>query len=163
MSPEKQAVAVFWSHKRFWIFQALAIAVWMALALAWFWLPDSRVWGVALSALLGVLVIVGGLWLIGAALLFYSKAHAGLDLPAWRDSLRRVPALLVWGVLLTLAIWASLRLKARMSSAQHVWGAHLPFKLCATSSAIASLFGPPERAPGGGGGYAGSRECAQKR
>ena len=107
MSPEKRAVAVFWSHKRFWLLQTLAIAGWMALALAWFWLPDSRVWGVVLSALLGVVVIVGGLWLIGAALLFYQKPG-----PIWRESLRRVPALLVWGAVFALAIWASQRLKA---------------------------------------------------
>ena len=112
MSPEREAVAVFWSHKRFLFFQMVAIGAWMALALAWFWLPDSRLWGVALSALLAVVVIGGGLWLIGAALLFYSKAHAGLDLPAWRDSLRRVPALLVWGAVLALAIWGSMRPKA---------------------------------------------------
>jgi hypothetical protein len=102
VSPEKEAVAVFWSHKRFFLFYGLAVGAWIALALAWFWLPDSRVWGVVLSALLGIVVIVGGLWLIAAALLFYQ--HPG---PIWRDSLRRVPALLVWGAVLALAVWAS--------------------------------------------------------
>jgi hypothetical protein len=104
VSPEQQALSVFWSHKRFWLLQTLAIAAWMALALAWFWLPDSRVWGVVLSALLGVVVIGGGLWLIGAALVYYRNPG-----PIWRESLRRIPALFVWIALFALAIWASLK------------------------------------------------------
>jgi hypothetical protein len=107
VSPEQQALAVFWSHKRFWLLQALAIAAWIALALVWFWLPDSRVWGVALSMLLGAVVIGGGLWLIGAALLYYRNPG-----PIWRESLRRIPALAIWMAVLALAIWGSLRLKA---------------------------------------------------
>jgi len=115
VSPEKQAVAVFWSHKQFWLFQSVAIAAWTALALSWFWLPDSRVWGIAMSALLGIVVIVGASWLIGTALMFYSRAHAGADLglrSIYRGALRRVPALLVWMAVFALAIWASLRPKA---------------------------------------------------
>jgi len=110
VSPEKQALAVFWSHKRFWLLQTLAIAAWTALALAWFWLPDSRVWGVALSALQGVVVIAGGLWLIGTTLVFYQRAHAGED-PSLgqisREGLRRVPALAVWIAVFALVIWGS--------------------------------------------------------
>lgn len=49
-------------------------------------------------------------------------------------------------------IATSLRLKAPISSFQHVCGAHFPFIGRATSSLIAVLFGPPERRPGGGGG-----------
>lgn len=107
MSPEKEAVAVFWSHKRFWIVQMLAIAAWAALALSWFWLPDSRVLGVVMSAVLGVAVITGGLWLIGAALLYYQNPG-----PIWLESLRRVPALALWGAVLAAAIWGTMRLKA---------------------------------------------------
>ena len=100
MSPEQQALAAVWSHKRFWLLQTLAIAAWAALALAWFWLPDSRVWGVALSVLLGVVVVAGGVWLIGAALSYYRSPG-----PMW-------PALLVWMAVFALAVWGSLLLKA---------------------------------------------------
>ena len=50
MSPEKKAMSVFWSHPGFFLLHALADAVWIALALSWFWLPDSKVWGLALAA-----------------------------------------------------------------------------------------------------------------
>ncbi len=49
-------------------------------------------------------------------------------------------------------IATSLRLYARMSSAQHVCGAHLPLSVFATSSCEVFSFGPPEITPGGGGG-----------
>jgi hypothetical protein len=115
VSPEKQALAVFWGHKRFFFFETLAIAAWTALALAWFWLPDSRVWGVALSALQGIVVIAAAAWLIGSALAFYRRAHAEKNVslgPICRESLQRVPALLVWMAVFALAMWASLQPKA---------------------------------------------------
>jgi len=113
--PEKQALAVFWSHKRFLLLEALAGAAWTALALSWFWLPDSHVWGVALAAVEGVVLIVAGLWLMAATLLFYRRAHAGKDVtlaPIWRESLRRVPALVAWAFVVALTQWVSLRWKA---------------------------------------------------
>jgi len=97
VSPEQQALAAVWSHKRFGILQTLAIAAWAALALAWFWLPDSRVLGVALSVLLGVIVVGGGLWLIGAALSYYQTQD-----PVWR----RIPAIVLWMAALALAMKA---------------------------------------------------------
>ena len=115
MIPEKQALAVFWSHKQFLLLEALVCAAWTALALSWFWLPDSHVWGVALAAVEGVALIVAGLWLMAMTLLFYWKAHAGTDLslrPICRESLHRVPALLAWALVFALALWLSLRLKA---------------------------------------------------
>ena len=76
MSPEQTALAVFWEHKRFWLIQSLALAAWTALALSWFWLPDSQVWGIVLAAVLGLVVILSGAWLIRKALMFYRRAHS---------------------------------------------------------------------------------------
>ena len=76
MSPEKQALSAFWSHKRFWLLQTLAIAIWTALALSWFWLPDSSLWGLALATVQGLAVLGGALWLIRTALVFYSRSAA---------------------------------------------------------------------------------------
>ncbi len=115
MSPEKQALAVFWSHKWFLLLEALVCAAWTALALSWFWLPDSHVWGVALAVVQGLVLIVAGLWLMAMTLLFYRKAHAGTDLSLraiCREGLHRVPALLAWALVFALALWLSVRLKA---------------------------------------------------
>jgi hypothetical protein len=115
VSPESRALSVFWNHKRFWTLQIVGIAMWLALAIAWFWLPDSRAWGVALSLLHGIVVIAGGLWLIGTALLFYRRAHGGEEAQLGalgRESLRRIPGLFVWSAALAGAVWVSLRPKA---------------------------------------------------
>ena len=68
MSPEKKALSVIWSHKGFFLLHALADAVWIALALSWFWLPDSKVWGLALAAIEALFLILAAFWLIGRAL-----------------------------------------------------------------------------------------------
>jgi hypothetical protein len=115
VSPEKQALAVFWSHKQFLLLEALVCAAWTSLALSWFWLPDSHVWGVALAAVEGLVLIVAGLWLMAMTLLFYRKAHSGQDVRLWpicQEGLHRIPALLAWALVFTLALWLSLRLKA---------------------------------------------------
>jgi hypothetical protein len=75
VSAEKEALAVFWRNKRFWLIQSLAIAAWTLFALSWFWLPDSAAWGVALAAVQGIVVIASGVWLMRRALVFYGREH----------------------------------------------------------------------------------------
>ncbi len=117
MSPEKKAMSVFWSHPGFFILHALADAVWIALALSWFWLPDSKVWGLALAAVELLFLIVAALWLIGKALSFYRRAHASEDL-----RLRQTPWLLIRATpVLILRPWV-LPIAA-------VLGIYLPYKL----------------------------------
>jgi hypothetical protein len=79
VSPEKAAVAVVWKNKGFALIQIFAWAVWTALALSWFWLPDSKVWGVALSFAQGLAVILGGFWLMKTPFVFYRREHACSD------------------------------------------------------------------------------------
>lgn len=74
MSPEKAALATVWGHKRFWLLQSVAFGVWTAVALSWFWLPDSHIWGLALAVAQGLAVIAVGAWLIRGALVFYGAA-----------------------------------------------------------------------------------------
>ena len=94
MSPEKEALAVFWTNKRFWLFYSLGVAAWILLALSWFWLPDSTVWGILLSAVHGLVVIGSALWLIRKALRFYNNAHGGCTWKALRRP-RLYPSLLL--------------------------------------------------------------------
>ena len=76
MSPEKAALARVWSNKRFWLVQSVAFAVWATLAMSWFWLPDSHVWGLALAVVQGLAVMAGAAWLVRKALLFYGPPAA---------------------------------------------------------------------------------------
>jgi hypothetical protein len=117
MSPERKALSVFWSHPGFFILHALADAIWIALALSWFWLPDSKVWGLAMAAVEALFLIVAALWLIGKALLFYRRAHAAEDL-----ALGQTPWLLIRATpVLILRPWCLL--------GAAVLGIYLPYKL----------------------------------
>jgi hypothetical protein len=69
----KEALATVWSHKRFLALQAAGVAAWIALALSWFWLPDSAVWGIALAAVLAIVIVAAAVWLVRAALRFYGR------------------------------------------------------------------------------------------
>jgi hypothetical protein len=112
VSPEKQALAVFWNHKRFLFAQTLFAALWAALVVGWFWLPDSKTWGVIVSAVGAFPAIAGAVWWVAAAFVFYRRAHTGGDLHLWAvysQALRRSPALFVWALLLAAAIWLALR------------------------------------------------------
>ena len=79
MTPGKVAVALVWKNKRFWMLQILAWALWTSLALSWFWLPDSKVWGIALSVVQAMAVILTGFWLIRKTLAFYRREHGRFD------------------------------------------------------------------------------------
>ena len=93
MSPEKAALAVFWRNKRFWLFYSLGLAAWILLALSWFWLPDSNVWGVIWSAVHGLIVIASGLWLMRKALRFYSSSPKATLRPRLYPSLLLLAAI----------------------------------------------------------------------
>lgn len=112
MSPEKQALAVVWNHKRFVFAQTLFATLWAALAVGWLWLPDSKTWGVIMSAVGAFPAIVGAVSWIAAAFVFYGSAYAGGDVrlsAVYRQALQRSPALFVWALLLAAAVWLALR------------------------------------------------------
>jgi hypothetical protein len=114
VSPEKAAIEAVWRHKRFWLVQSLLFAVWTAAALSWFWLPDSSVSGLALSAALGISVLIGGAWLKRRSVLFYG------------------PSASVSRALLRPRLYADLALLAAL-------GAYLPYKLIGWHPRLAGL------------------------
>jgi hypothetical protein len=127
VSPEKKALSVIWSHKGFFLLHALADAVWIALALSWFWLPDSKVWGLALAVVEALFLILAAMWLIARALSFYRRAHASEDL-----ALRQTPWLLVRATpVLILRPW-SLPIAVLL-------GIYLPYKLIGWHPLVAGL------------------------
>jgi hypothetical protein len=72
----KKALSAVWRHKRFFALQAAGVAAWVALALSWFWLPDSAVWALALAAVQAAAIVAAAVFLIRAALRYYGKNQA---------------------------------------------------------------------------------------
>ena len=120
MSPEKKALWVLWTHPGFFLLHALADAVWIALALSWFWLPDSKVWGLALAVVELLFLMVAAVWLIRRALLFYRRAHANEDVTL----IREIPILI-------LRPWSL--------PAAAVLGIYLPYKLISWHPQLSGL------------------------
>ena len=98
----------------------MADAVWIALALSWFWLPDSKVWGIALAAIELLFLIVGAMWLIGRALSFYRRAHANEGVTL----IRAIPVLILRPWVLPIAA---------------ILGLYLPYKLITWHPHVAGL------------------------
>ena len=127
MRLEKQALSVFWGHKGFFVLHALADAVWILLAVSWFWLPDSKMWSVGLAAIAAPVLMLAALWLAGWALVFYRREYAGERL-----GLRRAPALLLRGSpVLILRPWFLL--------GAVVLGAYVPYKLIGWHPQVSGL------------------------
>lgn len=105
----------------------MADAVWIALAVSWFWLPDSKMWSVGLAAIAAPLLIVAALWLMARALLFYRREYAGETL-----GLRRAPTLLLRASpVLVLRPWFLLTAA--------LLGAYVPYKLIGWHPQVSGL------------------------
>jgi hypothetical protein len=86
----------------------VANAALLGLGYAWLWMPDERIWQLVLSAILVLVWLAGALWLHGGTLAFFREMHRSAEArlwPAFRASLRRLPALAVWAVILLLVLW----------------------------------------------------------
>ncbi len=99
------ALRALWGAKRLWLLHVAANAVWLALAYAWLWIPDERIWQLAVSFLGGVVLAGAVLWLHGSTWVFFDQVHAGWPMPVatpFRGPLRRVLPLMVWALLVWL-------------------------------------------------------------
>jgi len=94
------ALVAVWRTRR--IFALHVVANLILFGLVWLWLsiPESRAWHLLLSALLAAAIALGALWLHGATLHLFRRAHrdewSGVT-DSFRATLRVLPALLVWG------------------------------------------------------------------
>jgi hypothetical protein len=71
MTPERAALADLFRARGFWLTHAAAFALWTALALSWFWMPDSSAGWLALSAAQALLVAAALVWLLRRTMRFY--------------------------------------------------------------------------------------------
>jgi len=106
MSDVSRAV---WGAKRLWALHVFGNAAWLAMAYAWLWIPDERIWQLAISILGGILLAATFFWLHGSTWVFFEQVHAGWPMPVatpFRGPLRRVPPLMLWGLLVLLVFCA---------------------------------------------------------
>jgi hypothetical protein len=78
----------------------------LALAgLFWLWLgiPDARTWQLGLTAILGLVIIGGLLWLHGSTFRYFGESASALA-PVFRESLRRLPLFAIWTAVFVLSI-----------------------------------------------------------
>lgn len=108
LQPEREAVAAVWRRKRLWLLHLTGNAVLLAAGYTWLWIPDEKAWQVAASAVLGLVLLAGALWLHGGSLAYFRQAHGGEAGGLWpvlRATVRRLPALAAWAALLLLVLW----------------------------------------------------------
>jgi hypothetical protein len=99
---------------KLWLLNFVANAVLMASAYFWLLIPDARGWQLGGSAVLAVLVIFLVLWLRAGTLAYFRVAefrNQGAVWRAYRDALRRVPALALWVVVFLAFAWLLLSLR----------------------------------------------------
>jgi hypothetical protein len=105
---ERDAAAALWRSKRLWALHVGGNLLLAVLAFFWLAIPDARLWQVAASFLLGAALAVAFLWLHGSTFAFFVEAHGGAGASvrsAFRDTLRRLPALVLWALLFVLVLW----------------------------------------------------------
>lgn len=106
---EREAAAAVWRAKRLWTLQVGGNLLLAVLAYGWLAIPDARLWQVAVSVIFGAALALAFLWLHGSTFEFFAQAHAGNSAgvrAAFRATLRRLPALVVWALLFGLVLWA---------------------------------------------------------
>lgn len=93
---------------KLWLLNLVANAGVLAVWYFWLLFPDARVWQVAGSALLAVIVVVLVLWLRAGTLAYFRVAEfrkQGTVWRAYRHALRHVPALGIWALVFVVFAW----------------------------------------------------------
>lgn len=93
---------------KLWLLNFVANAAVMAIWYFWLLIPDARAWEVAGSGLIAVAVVVLVLWLRAGTLAWFRVAEfrkQEIVWPAYRYSLRRVPALGIWVAVFVVFAW----------------------------------------------------------
>ena len=99
-------VRAVWNRKMLWALMAVGHAVLLGLAWYWLTLPEARIWQLAVSGIVALVVAAGFLWLQGVTLATFRLPYGP---PPFGATLRRVPALAVWAVVGSLLAATALR------------------------------------------------------
>jgi hypothetical protein len=90
--------------RRLWGVHLLGNLALAALFWVWLGIPDARSWQLGLTAILGLAIVFGALWLHGATFRYFADSSAALPV-AFRTSLRRLPLFALWAAVLVLCIF----------------------------------------------------------
>lgn len=103
-----------WHSKRVWLLHLIANAALLLLAYLFLVLPDRTGLQVFGSAFVAALVILALLWLHGSTFAYFGDLHSSEKGSHFRESLRafprRLPAALLWLLVLILILWLWMRL-----------------------------------------------------
>ncbi|HVP55765.1 MAG TPA: hypothetical protein VMU45_12305 [Candidatus Eisenbacteria bacterium] len=93
---------------KLWLLNFVANAVLLAVWYFWLLIPDAHIWQVAGSAVIAVVTVALVLWLRSGTLAWFRVnvfREEGTIWPAYRHSLRHVPALGIWVLVFVLLGW----------------------------------------------------------
>ncbi len=106
-SETSRALATVWQNKLLWLANLLGALALVAAFWGWLLIPEASLWQLAAAALAALLMMAAALWLLAGDFAYFAEAHGGRRSQAWpafRRAIRRVPALLLWAVLLAIVL-----------------------------------------------------------
>lgn len=114
-----------------WLLHVAGNALLFAALFGWLSIPDARTWQLGLSALLGLGIVAGALWLHGGTLAYFEGAHRGAEKPwpACGGICRKLPALAAWVLLLLVVCWGVDWIQAQVPGWATWWASWLTLKL----------------------------------
>lgn len=111
MTSYGSVVGTVLGHKKVWLAHFFGNAVLFALIYGWLSIPDRTAANVVSTIVLGLVILLAGLWLHASTLSFFRSAHSDNPvrfLDVLRSIPRRLPGFFLWCVAAALLYWGVL-------------------------------------------------------
>jgi len=102
---ERDTLTAVINSKRVWLAHIVANALLMIAFFYWTRIPEETVWQFALTVACALAIGFVTLWLHSATFAYFSPASDRCFRAAFRNSIARIPAFLVWTVIFGLVLW----------------------------------------------------------
>lgn len=99
--------------KRLGLLHFAGNAALIALIYGWLGIGDAAAWQLFATVVLGLLILIAGLWLHAGSFVWFREQQPSALAPVFRSALSRLPAFAAVGVLALLAYWLLFWLDAR--------------------------------------------------
>ena len=93
------------SSKRVWLAQFVINALLMIAFFYWTQIPEEAGWQFTLTVVCGLAIVIVTLWLHSATFVYFGEKSERSLRTAFRSSVARIPAFLVWAVIFGLVLW----------------------------------------------------------